>query len=115
MDIEILEFKLKSNNYTIKFPNVGQIEDIECTKQLISKGMYSSLMQMGTRAANDTLDMIDMEAFFSILCPDLVKDLKSDSFRDLGIVDFMELKKAYIKQFVPWWVEIQKILRPIDE
>jgi len=115
MDIGILEFKVKSNTYTIKFPNVGQIEDIECNKQLISKGMYASLMQMNTKAANDALDMIDMEAFFSILCPDIVKDLKCDSFRDLGVVDYMELKKSYIDQFVPWWTKIQKILRPIDE
>ena len=60
----------------------------------------------------EALDMIDVEAYFMILCPEIIKDLKSDSFSDLGILDFKELKDLFKNEFIPWWNEIEKLLRP---
>ena len=56
--------------------------------------------------------MIDIEAFLTILCPELIKDLKSGSFKELGIEDYMELKNAYEEQFTPWWESVLKLFTP---
>lgn len=56
--------------------------------------------------------MIDMEAYFSVLCSKLIEDLRCNSFSDLGLLDYMELKKVFKEKFVPWWNEIEQLLHP---
>jgi hypothetical protein len=107
-----VELNVKGNNYVIEFPNVGLFQNIETMKQVLSKGMYSSLMSMGTVSSSEALDMIDMEAYFSILCPKLIKDLKCDNFGELGLEDYMELKVIYRDNFIPWWSNILELLSP---
>jgi hypothetical protein len=81
-------------------------------KHLLSRGMYSSLMNMSTVSAIEALDMIDMEAYLTILCPQLMKDLKCDSFGELGLEDYLELKQAYNEKFIPWWNGIIELFNP---
>lgn len=101
---ETLIFKVKGNSYNIKFPNVGDFRKIESLKQVLSNGMYSTLLATQTNLASRALDIVDIEATFTILCPDfLEKELESESFDKLGMKDFNELRKAYSDQFVPWW------------
>ena len=108
-------FKVKSNNYVIAFPNVGKFQDIETMKQIVSKGMYSSLLSTATVSSMEVLQMIDMEAYFSVLCPKLLEDLRCKNFGDLDIEDYQELKKEYVSQFVPWWNSILDILSPKED
>ena len=103
-----MNFKIKGNEYLLKFPNVGNFRRIESLKQALSNGMYASMVGTYTDAAQSAADMIDIESYFSVLCPDLLKDFKCESFSDLGLKDFMELQNAYKEQFVPWWNEIMK-------
>jgi hypothetical protein len=101
---ETLIFKLKGNDYTINFPNVGSFRAIEATKQILSSGTYGSLEKTNTMQAQKALDIIDIEATFTVLCPDLLgKGLKSNDFSKLGMKDLKELHEAYLEQFVPWW------------
>lgn len=101
------------NSYSVSFPTIGQFQAIESLKQVISKGMYSNLMNTNTKSAYASLDMIDVEAHFSVLCPQLLKDLKCDSFMNLGIEDYMIIKKVYDEQFIPWWNEIMGLVSPM--
>lgn len=112
MNKEIV-FSVKGNNYKIQFPNIGQFQTIESLKQVLSKGMYSALMSTGTLAANSALDMIDIESHLTVVCPELVKDLKCERFSDLGLEDYLELKKEYMTQFVPWWNDIMLLISPM--
>lgn len=111
MDRKIV-LKVKGNDYIIEFPNVGKFQSIETMKQVVSKGMYSSLLSTATISSAEVLDMVDMESYFSVLAPKLLKDLKCDSFGDLDIMDYLELKKVYLEQFIPWWNNILDMLRP---
>jgi len=110
-----IQFTVKGNSYKIDFPNVGKFQEIETMKQIVSKGMYSALLTTGTLSSMEVLNMIDMESYLSVLTPKLIKDLKCDSFGDLDIEDFLQLKEAYQNQFVPWWNQILDLLSPKKE
>lgn len=112
-----IELKVKSNSYVIEFPNVGKFQQIETMKQIISKGMYSSLLSMNTISSVEVLNMIDIESYLTVLVKDnqLMKDLKCSTFSDLGLEDYLELKKVYDETFVPWWSGIIKLLSPNKE
>lgn len=107
-----ITFNVKGNSYQIEFPTVGKFQEIETMKQIVSKGMYSSLLSTGTLSSMEVLNMIDIESYLSVLTPKLIKDLKCESFSDLDIDDFLELKKAYQDQFIPWWNKILDKLSP---
>lgn len=107
-----LVLQVKGNSYTIEFPNVGTFQKIESLKQVLSNGMYSGLMSMATTSSSEALDMIDMEAYLSMLAPKLIKDLKCETFGELGLEDYMELRVAYREQFIPWWMGILEMLQP---
>lgn len=114
-----LEINVKGNKYIIEFPNVGKFQNIETMKQVLSKGMYGALINTGTVTASQALDMVDIEAHLSILIRGddngknkLLKDLKCDSFSELGLEDYLELKKIYDDTFLPWWNNILELLNP---
>lgn len=109
---ETLNFVVNGNSYPINFPTVGDYYAIEASKQSLSLGFYNSLSESSVVSAYNATDMIDIEATLTILCPQLIKDLKCESFRKLGIKDYLMIKQAYIEQFVPWWKSIQELLNP---
>lgn len=101
---ETLNFDIKGNSYTLTFPNVGDFRKIESLKQVLSNGMYSQLVGTATNQAQHAADIVDIEAMVSVLEPEMIdKAFKSNSFSQLGMKDFQELKKAYVDQILPWW------------
>ena len=106
-----LILNIKGTSYPVEFPNIGKFQKIESLKQLLSNGLYSGMMQTSTISSSESLDMIDMEAYFTVLIPKLMKDLKP-SFSELGLEDYMELKAIYREKFLPWWINILSLLNP---
>ena len=37
---------------------------------------------------------------------------ESTTFKDLDVADYLELKKAYDEQFVPWWNDVLLMFNP---
>lgn len=105
---DTLIFKVKGNDYTIQFPSVGKFRRIEALKQALSNGMYNALVKTNTESAQSAADMVDIESIITVTCPALLKDLKCESFEDLGMKDYSELRKAFEDQFMPWWNRILK-------
>lgn len=101
---------LRGKEYTIKFPNVGEYYRIETMKQSLGRGFYNTLLGNSTKAAQNALDIIDIEATLTVLMPELVKDLKVDSFNQLGLKDFAEIRKFYDIEVYPFLKEIHQIL-----
>ena len=110
-----LIFEVKGNTYTIKVPTPGNMIDVERIKQALSGGYYDNMMRTGTISAQETLMVIDIQAHFSVQCPDLMKDLKCEDVRNLSAEDYQVLKSAYVKQFIPWWNNWLKLFRGEDE
>lgn len=114
MDRKIV-LQIKGNSYTVEFPNVGKFQAIETMKQVISKGMYASLISTSTLSSIEAADMINIEAYFSVCAPKILEDLECESFSDLDIEDYLVIKKVYQETFVPWWNQILDILSPQDK
>jgi hypothetical protein len=111
MEEKIVE--VKGKQYKLAFPTVGQYYNMEATKQALGKGFYNALLGNQTRTAQEALDMIDIEATITVLMPDLVDDLKVKRFKDLGLKDYVEVKKLYETEIVPFLREAMDILRSI--
>jgi hypothetical protein len=103
--------KFKGQSFTLNFPTVGQYRDIQVMKQTLSMNNYSAMYRTMMVDSEDALDMIDIEANLSVLCPEFIKALKVP-FNQLGLVDYIGIRDEYKRVFEPWWLEIMKLLRP---
>lgn len=97
-----LKITVLNNTYLIKFPNVGQMLDIESRKMALTSGQYKNLMLTGTVASELALLSVDMIATFSILCPQMSKDMNVDFF-EMEISQSNTLTKIYVETFLPWY------------
>lgn len=104
-------FVVKGNKYVVKFPTIGQFLDIEARRMELSSGTYSLMLKSALISSQTALDMIDMAAQLSVLCPDVIKDLKASSLLDLDIIDGRELLESYNEQLRPWMNEWMTLLR----
>lgn len=109
---ENLVLNFRGENFSIKFPRVGEYRNIEVMKQSLSANAYGGMIRSMSQSSEEALDMIDMEAYFTVLCPTFLEKLKCDSFSELGLVDYAEIRNIFKTNFVPWWRAIEKLLRP---
>lgn len=103
---------IKENEYVINYPTAGQLMDIEFLKVHLSKGRYSQLMSNGTMDSEYALDLVDTEAYLSVLLPGgaFKKDFNVESLRDLGLDDSLEVVKSFKEQVLPFIAEIRKAI-----
>ena len=109
-----LTFEVKGNKYPVTFPTVAQFIDIETMKSRLANDSYGTMVKTGTILAVRALDYIDMVANVSVMCPDLLKDLKTNNLLQLDIFDAKELLNSYKKQFVPWLISWQQVLAELE-
>lgn len=105
MPVKEISIKIQGNTYIIKFPNVGQIIDIETRKAALSSGQYSRFAEVGTISSFMAKNYVDVIAVFSVLTPQLIKDLRKESLFDLTPQEMVELTEIYNKQYFPWYNE----------
>lgn len=91
----IKTIQIKGNNYTTKFPTVGQFIDINVLESQLSKGTSKDLLG-GTPDAVDSYIYISTYAHFKVLFPKLIEDLKVPIL-DLDLRDFEELTRAFLE------------------
>ena len=110
-----LTFEVKGNSYTIKVPTPGDMIDVERMKMVLSSGYYNEMMRTNTVSAQESLMVIDIQSSFSVLCPQLMTDLKCEDVRKMAAEDYQVLKTAYTKQYIPWWNAWLKLFRGEDD
>jgi hypothetical protein len=102
------------NNYKFEYPTIQQMIDIESMKISLSKGKYSEMILTGTRWMDRALNYVDMVAYFSVLCPDILRDMKVD-IRQINVLDAQEgLMNVFLNQFLPWWSEYETLLKDLE-
>lgn len=106
MNREIV-LQVEGSEYKVSYPNTGQQIDIELMKAQIGAGNYDVLRFSQNPLFQRQADVIDMIATFSILVPDLKKNLNVKSFFDLPEEHTAKLLKVYEDQFIPWFIKIR--------
>lgn len=98
-----VEISIKDNKYTVSFPTVGQIIDIETKRSILSRGQYGSMIESKMQMSWNVLEIIDIMSYFQVLLPKLFDDLNVKSLEELDAIDFAEVVEAYREQFFPWY------------
>lgn len=99
--------KVNGVEYLINTPTVGQYMTIESNKISLSKGEYGGLCATATASAAITLDLIDMVAVLTVMCPDLVSSIKTENILSINIADVKTLMESYnrdVKEFADKWI-----------
>lgn len=112
---EIVTLELNGKEYSFGFPTVGEFCQIEAMKQALARGNYSVMMTSPMVATQTALDMIDIEATLTVMCPALIKDLKVDSISKLDIRDFRVIREAYDEKVVPFFKKVMDALNPANK
>jgi len=106
-----LVFKVKDNKYTVDRVTSGNLMRVEIAKANISNNQYGSILANKTVWSEYVLDNIDMFSHLMVFFPNLITDLKVDSWENLDPFDLEELSTQYKKQFVPWFTDFTEALR----
>lgn len=106
-----IKLKITGKDYTVNFPTVGQILDIESLKSALTNGTYGDLVKMGTKTSIEALDLADTIATFSVLIPKLKEIIDVKTYTEMDPFTAKKLVTVYRKQFFPWFNEINKELQ----
>lgn len=96
--------------FTIKFPNVGQMIDIESMKNALTGGKYGSFAASGIKSMYFVLDIVDTIAFLTVMCPKLRNFVTEEEDN----IDYTQMKPEtvktlidiYKKDILPWYSKI---------
>lgn len=95
--------------FQVKFPNVGQLIDIESLKNALTGGKYGSFAASGVKSMYFILDIVDTIAFLTVMCPKLKNFITEEDG-----VDYTQMKPETVKtlvtvykeQILPWYSKI---------
>lgn len=101
--------------FQIKFPNVGQLIDIESLKNGLTGGKYGSLAASGVKSMYFVLDIVDTIAFLTVMCPKLKNFITEEDGDKLDYTSMKpetvkKLVDLYKKQILPWFNNIMQQL-----
>lgn len=96
--------------FQVKFPNVGQLIDIESLKNALTGGKYGSFAASGVKSMYFILDIVDTIAFLTVMCP----KLKNFITKEEDGIDYTQMKPETVKtlvtvykeQILPWYSKI---------
>lgn len=94
---------IDNREYNLEFPSVGEYIEIETLKTDISLGKFAQLLSSRTVSSLRAIQIVEIVAILTVLCPQLIEDLKVKSILDLDIQDFIKIMKSYQKDVAPWY------------
>lgn len=108
-------FKIGQKQFTAKFPNVGQIIDLDAMKQALSGNRYGSMAASGLASAYYALDLIDAISFYQIVCPEVGRYYDIKNYADLELDKVEDLMKAWKDEIQPWFIETMNEIRGVSK
>ena len=101
--------KIGEQTFNVNYPLVGEKFKIENNKLLLTNGQYGDLSRSAHATALYYLDTVDAFSYFAVLIPELKLDL--DKFNSMNAVQELELRTAYLENYLPFFLETEKIVR----
>lgn len=103
-EVKVVEFR--GTKLNVKFPNVGEMIDIENLKTAYSGGRYGVMLASGVKSMIYAVDVIDAMAFIEIKLKAVRNMLNVPEGQSLMSVDSAlasELTAWYKQQIAPWY------------
>lgn len=103
-EVKVVEFQGAKLN--VKFPNVGEMIDIENLKTAYSGGRYGVMLASGVKSMIYAVDVIDAMAFIEIKLKAIRNMLNIPESQSMMSVDSAlasELTAWYKQQIAPWY------------
>jgi hypothetical protein len=107
----VKKFTIGKKSFTVNFPNIGQIIDLESLKQGLSSNRYGVMVASGVASAYYALDLIDTIAFYQIVCPEVGKYYNIENYTTLPPEKINDLMNAYTKQIKPWYDKVMQEIK----
>lgn len=98
-----IKVTIRGEQKIVKFPNVGQLLDIESMKQGLTNNAYGALARSATAMAYLALDIVDMIAFFKVMLPGLAKEINVQNYTEADMDQIRDLVQVYKKDISPWF------------
>lgn len=96
------KFILRGREFFVKFPNVGQLIDLESLKQALTNGRYGIMASSGIASMYRALDMVDAIAFFQVCAPNIARQLDIRSYTEMDVDGAQDFLTLYTEQIRPW-------------
>lgn len=93
--------KILGKDYEVSFPTVGQLQDIEAMKLMMTNNKYTEMVIGGLTTNLFALDSADAIAYMSVMVPELKEDLKVRNWRELDALTAKKLIQDF-KEFMKW-------------
>lgn len=93
--------KILGKDYEVSFPTVGQLQDIEAMKLMMTNNKYTEMVIGGLTTNLFALDSADAIAYMSVMVPELKEDLKVRNWRELDAFTTKKLIQDF-KEFMKW-------------
>jgi hypothetical protein len=109
MPSKSIEIKIGENTYLINFPNNGQLIDIERRKINLTDGTHKDMLMSSQLSTQQAYMLVEAITTFTVLIPDLLKDLTVKSLLELTPMQSKGIVNEYIKKYYPWfnkWMEV---------
>lgn len=108
-------FKIGQKQFTAKFPNVGQIIDLDAMKQALSGNRYGSMAASGLASAYYALDLIDAIAFYQVVCPEVGRYYDIKNYAEMELDKIEDLMKAWKDEIQPWFIDTMNEIRGVSK
>ena len=105
-----IQVSFEEQSFILKYPNVGQILDIESYKQLLTNNAFSQLKSSSNKMQNYAAELAEAVSILMVLIPNLKDKLTVKSITDLEADKAKKIISVYRKTISPWFEEIQEEL-----
>lgn len=106
-------FKIGERSFIAKFPNVGQLIDLESYKQSLTNGRYGQMAPSGIRSQYYALDLIDAIVFFQVVTPEVGKYFDISNYANISLEKAKPLIEVYQTEIRPWFESTMNELKGI--
>lgn len=104
------KFKIGQKEFIAKFPNVGQMLDMESLKQALTNNRYGAMAASKIISMYKALDTVDAIAFLQVCVPEVAKYFSIESYIALSQDKIKVYVDAYNEQIKPWFEQLMKEL-----
>ena len=97
------KFTINGATFIAKFPNVGQLIDLESFKQALTSNRYGQMAASGVASMYQALDLVDVIAFFQVVVPEVGKRFDINNYTQMGLDEIKYIVDAYQNEIKPWF------------